>query len=412
MAPHAFHLDAATQHLRWSRAIPPVLTVPSGAELDLELPDGGGNQVARDTADLRAVDLARADPGVGPVYVEGAEPGDGELSILSGNLCFFFSFFFSPCSPLPNLSLNQRGLQRNLVVRVEFLSLEPAADFGWTGVFPGFGLLSDDFDGDGDGDDSAGLLLADAARLRIWDLRGAPERGYLVFREKKKKKADGDGGPVEEEEIRVPYRPFLGLVGVAPGEGEHSMIPPLATGGNIDTRWAGVGSTLYLPVQVPGALLSCGDGHAAQGDGEVCGTAIEMRTRARIRVTVEKAASASKPWVQSPWILTAPPGPGPGQEGSKGDGVGSGSGGSGGGGSGSGGSGGREFMCLGIDSDIREATRKAVRGVVDWLSAEKRLSRIEAYMLASVAGHLRMCEVVDMPNYAIGCAVPLDIFVS
>ncbi|KAI1112791.1 hypothetical protein F5Y14DRAFT_242341 [Nemania sp. NC0429] len=362
-------------HLRWSRSIPPVLTVASGAEITLELPDGGGNQITRENAAagtaLSSFDLSQADPGIGPIYVEGAEPGD--------------------------------------VLRVDFLAIEPLVDFGWTAVFPGFGLLSDDDE------------FADVGHgvLKILDL-GTPgggdwvaDRGYIVFRrgasQKKASVADGNGnereGKVkgeirtrgeeeeeeEEEEIRIPYRPFLGLVGVAPAEGEHSMIPPRETGGNIDTRWLGVGGSLFLPVQVRGALLSLGDGHAAQGDGEVCGTAVETRMRARIRVSVEKG----KAWVRSPWVLT--PAREREREREREN--------SGGGGEQ------REFMCLGVHSDLREATKRAVRGVVEWLAAEKGLDRAEAYMLVSVAGHLRMCEVVDMPNYAIGCAIPLDIFV-
>lgn len=276
-------------------------------------------------------------------------------------------------------------------------------DFGWTAVFPGFGLLSDDDE----------FTNAGRGALKIFDF-GTPgskdwvaDRGYIIFRPGTKKAASGEGGNEGEEkgvegenhreEIRIPYRPFLGLVGIAPAEGEHSMIPPLETGGNIDTRWLGVGSSLYLPVQVPGALLSLGDGHAAQGDGEVCGTAVETRMRARIRVGVEKG----KKWVRSPWVLTAPAkrerDDGAGIER---QGLGRGLGGEE-----------REFMCLGVHSDLREATKRAVRGVVEWLGAEKGLDRAEAYMLVSVVGHLRMCEVVDMPNYAIGCAVPLDIFV-
>ncbi|KAI0420523.1 hypothetical protein F5X98DRAFT_332476 [Xylaria grammica] len=336
MAKPHFHLHNHPDHshLRWSRAIPPVLTVPSGSEITLELPDGGGNQITRENAAagtaVSSFDVGLADPGVGPIYVEGAAPGD--------------------------------------VLRVDFLALEPTVDYGWTAVFPGFGLLCEDAD-----------FVAGAGAPRIFDL-GRPgredwvaDRGYVVFRP-----ADGASGG---EEIRIPYRPFLGLVGIAPAEGEHSMIPPLDTGGNIDTRALGVGSSLYLPVKVPGALLSLGDGHAAQGDGEVCGTAIETRMRATVRVTVEKGKS----WVKSPWVLTAEHGPAPA---------------------------GREYMCLGVDSDLREATRKAVRGVVDWLEAEKALSRADAYMLVSIAGNLRMCEVVDMPNYAIGCAVPLGLFVA
>ncbi|GAP91531.1 putative acetamidase formamidase [Rosellinia necatrix] len=334
-----FHLHnhPGNSHFRWSRSIPPVLTVPSGAEITLELPDGGGNQVTRENAaagtTIADFDVGQADPGLGPIYVEGAEPGD--------------------------------------VLRVELLAAEPLLDYGWTVIFPGFGLLSDEFPSGGG--------------VKIFEF-GAPgrddwvvDRGYVAFRA-----ADAGAG---REEIRIPYRPFLGLVGLAPAEGEPSTIPPMPrTGGNIDTRWAGVGSALYLPVEVPGALLSLGDGHAAQGDGEVCGTAIEARMRATVRITVEKAGK--KKWVQSPWVLTAKRDP---AVLSQGDG---------------------EFMCLGVDSDIREATRKAVRGVMDWLEAEKALSRAEAYMLVSIAGNLRMCEVVDMPNYAIGCALPLDIFVA
>ncbi|KAI1129494.1 hypothetical protein F5Y10DRAFT_238053 [Nemania abortiva] len=333
------HNHPGNSHLRWSRAIPPILTVPSGSEITLELPDGGGNQITRENAAagtaLSSFDLSKADPGLGPIYVEGAEPGD--------------------------------------VLRVDFLAIEPLVDFGWTAVFPGFGILSDEGE------------FADVAEgvLKIIDL-GRPgsgdwvvDKGYILFRTSKPTKTG--------EEIRVPYAPFLGLVGVAPAEGEHPMIPPLETGGNIDTRWTGVGSSLFLPVKVPGALLSLGDGHAAQGDGEICGTAVETRMRATVRVTVEKE---QKSWVKSPWVLTA-----------KRDGDHNVTGEQ------------REFMCLGVDSDIRQATKKAIRGVIDWLEAEKGLDRTEAYMLASLVGHLRMCEVVDMPNYAIGCAVPLDVFV-
>ncbi|KAF2963875.1 hypothetical protein GQX73_g9700 [Xylaria multiplex] len=327
MAKSHFHLHnhPDNSHLRWSAAIPPVLTVPSGSEITLELPDGGGNQITRENAAagtaISAFDVSKADPGIGPIYIEDAAPGD--------------------------------------VLRVDFLAIEPTADYGWTGVFPGFGILRDDAE-----------FVGGGGAPKIYDLGRPGEKnwvadtGYVVFRAGDRER--------REEEIRIPYRPFLGLVGVAPAEGEHSMIPPRDTGGNMDTRALGVGSSLYLPVEVAGALLSLGDGHAAQGDGEVCGTAIETRMRATVRVTVEKGKKA---WVKSPWVLTAEPDAKPA---------------------------GREFMCLGIDADLAAATRKAVRGVVDWLQAEKALGREEAYMLASVAGNLRMCEVVDMPNYAVG----------
>ncbi|KAI0428645.1 hypothetical protein F5Y09DRAFT_343465 [Xylaria sp. FL1042] len=289
-----FHLHnhPGNSHLRWSRDIPPVLTVPSGSEITLELPDGGGDQITRENAAagtaISSFDISRADPGVGPIYVEGAEPGD--------------------------------------VLRVDILAVEPRVDYGWTAIFPGFGLLSDEFvNGEGEEEEEAGMESPGGV-LKIFDL-GRPgtedwvaDRGYVVFRREE-----------EEEEIRIPYRPFLGLIGLAPAEGEHSMIPPLRTGGNIDTRYCGVGSAVFLPVEVPGALLSLGDGHVAQGDGEVCGTAIETRVRASVRVSVVKGET--------------------------------GAGFSAGSGSGSGSSSKGEYMCLGIDADVREATRKAGRGV-------------------------------------------------
>ncbi|KAH9883748.1 hypothetical protein F4778DRAFT_619991 [Xylariomycetidae sp. FL2044] len=333
-------ISSTHKHLKWSRHIPPVLSVPSGAELDFDLADGSGNQIDRaNTAAgtaFKNLNFADVDPAVGPVYVEGAVAGD--------------------------------------VLRVEILKLEETSDFGWTAIFPGFGLLQEDDDFKFDAAAEAADSHLEARRIKIWDLAGAREKGYVVFK---------DG-------IHVPYAPFLGLIGVAPAEGEHSTVPPLDTGGNLDSRYITEGSTLYLPVRVPGALLSLGDGHVAQGDGEVCGTAVEVRMRARIRVTVEKGKE--KGWVKSPGVLTGKSqkrGPPAVETGN-----------------------GKEYICLGIDSDIREATKKAVRGVMDWLEAEKGLTRIEAYMLCSVAGSLRMCEVVDMPNYAIGFAMPLDTFVS
>lgn len=237
------------------------------------------------------------------------------------------------------------------VLKVEFLSLKPA-DYGWTACLPGsfeFGLLADEYP---------------EASLKIWDL------------------SKGEDFAVFKEGIHVPIKPFLGVVGVARGEeGEFSTIPPYETGGNIDCKYITQGSVLYLPVKVPGALFSCGDGHAAQGDGEVCGTAIETPMKATIRLTVEK----DKPWVQSPHFLI-PPQPVTVDKG--------------------------EYAALGIDSDLREASRKALRGLIAWLVAEKGLDSQEAYMLSSVAANLKIAEIVDMPNYAVACSLPLSIFVG
>ena len=316
---HSFHVSRAEVHLKWDNALKPVLTVDSGTEVSFDLLDGGYNQFTATStaADVPNFNLALGDPAFGPVYVNGAEPGD--------------------------------------VLKIEFLDLETAT-YGWTAILPGsfgFGLLADEFP---------------EPALKIWDLETHTKRGYAVFK----------------EGIHIPIQPFLGVVGLAHEQkGQFSTIPPYDTGGNIDCKHIGIGSTLYLPVKVKGALFSCGDGHAAQGDGEVCGTAIETPMKAQIKLTVEKG----KPYVASPHYLTNPTGS------KKVENKG-------------------EYAALGIDSDLREASRKALRGLINWLVGEKGLTRVEGYMLASVAGDLKIAEAVDMPHYAVACSLPLSVFVG
>jgi acetamidase/formamidase len=236
-------------------------------------------------------------------------------------------------------------------LKIEILALE-TGDWGWTAVVPGFGLLADEFT---------------KSELKIW--RFNPEAGYAELK----------------EGVRIPLQPFLGIMGVAPGaDGEFSMIPPTDAGGNIDCRDLVVGSTLYLPVQVPGALFSCGDGHAAQGQGEVCGSAIETPMKASLRLTVCK----NHPWVKSPHLQTPPEAPPVYPVADRG-----------------------RYATMGLDSDLLEATKKAARYMIEWLVATKGLTRNEAYMLLSVAGDLKMAEVVDMPNHAVTMSIPLNIFV-
>ncbi len=314
------------------------MRVPSGSEVSFDLRDGCDNQIRPDNqaTALAEVDFARADPAFGPVFVEGAEPGD--------------------------------------VLKVEFLELKPA-DYGWTAVFPSnleFGLLADEFR---------------ESHLKIWDLSDA---ALLP--------PSAPGGPrraVFKPGISVPLRPFLGVVGVAPNvAGELPTIPPYAaSGGNVDCRdLSRVGSVLYLPVNVPGALFSAGDGHAAQGDGEVCGTAIETPMKARLRLTVEKkAARETKGYALACPHFTTAPRPRAEMEAEIASDKG-------------------EYAALGIHENIREASRMALSGLLDWLVGEKGLTRVEAYMLASVSASLKMAEVVDMPNYGIACSIPLSVF--
>jgi len=227
-------------------------------------------------------------------------------------------------------------------LQVDVLSVD-TADWGWTGLIPGFGLLHDEFP---------------EPALKIWKLD--KEKGFAWFDEKKG--------------IKIPLRPFAGEMGVAPGKnGAFSTIPPYKTGGNIDTKHLSVGSTLYLPIEVAGGLFSIGDGHAAQGDGEVCGTAIETPMNVTVRLTVRK----DRPFIKTPHFHTTTI--------SDDD---------------------KYYCTTGVDEDIREATRSAVRNMIEYLGAEHQLDRVEAYMLCSVAGDLRMHEVVDMPNYVIGMMLP------
>ncbi|KMP01780.1 conserved formamidase/acetamidase [Coccidioides immitis RMSCC 2394] len=306
------------QHLKWSKANTPVLTIDSGDTVTFDALDGSNGQINRSsTVDaLDTFDVNLADPAFGPIYVNGAEPGDA--------------------------------------LKVEILNLE-LGDWGWTAIMPGFGLLEDEF-------------LNPA--LRIWDID--PNLPYVKFK---------DG-------IHIRKQPFLGVMGVAPGEeGEFAMIPPLETGGNMDCRYLIAGSTLYLPVRTKGALFSCGDGHTIQGDGEVCGTAIETSLTATLRFTVCK----NQPWVTAPQFQTPPLKEILSEEELSQDKG--------------------EYAAMGVDADLREATRKATRNLINWLVSMKDLTREEAYMLASVTGHLKMVEVVDMPNYAVVMSIPLSIFV-
>lgn len=148
----------------------------------------------------------------------------------------------------------------------------------------------------------------------------------------------------------------------------------------MDTRHLTRGVTLYLPVEVEGALFSVGDGHAAQGDGEVCGTAIETPMRATVRLSVRKDLRVEEPQFVTAGPLAARTNTG------------------------------RSYVTDGIGSDIREAARQAVRHMIAHLERAYGLTRTEAYMLCSVAVDLKLCEVVDMPNYVVGAFLPLSIF--
>lgn len=233
-----------------------------------------------------------------------------------------------------------------LVVRLE--SYAPSG-WGWTANIPGFGLLADDFP---------------EAALRHWHY-----------------KPDGSVPLLFGDLAEIPLAPFTGTIGVAPAEpGAHSIIPPRRVGGNMDVRDLIAGSVLCLPVEVTGALLSIGDTHAAQGDGEVCGTAIESPMQVTVSIDLIKSEPLAMPRIDRPERR----------------GVGEGCG--------------RVWITTGIGPDLFEAARVSVRGMIDLLARERGMSAIDAYMLCSVAGELKVSQIVDAPNWTVSFHMPQGIF--
>jgi acetamidase/formamidase len=161
--------------------------------------------------------------------------------------------------------------------------------------------------------------------------------------------------------VKIPLHPFLGCVGVAPAEGEsRSSIVPAEFGGNMDAPEASVGNTLYLPVNVPGALLSFGDGHAAMGDGEIAGTAIEVSMRVRLQVDVVKRQKIAWPRFENNDYI----------------------------------------MAAGIYRPLDDALRIAFTELVRWIHERYGLSEMDAYELLSKTAEIHLDEMVD-PNYVI-----------
>jgi acetamidase/formamidase len=236
------------------------------------------------------------------------------------------------------------GARRGDALVVDVLSVKPAR-WGWSAIIPGFGLL-DEFR---------------EPFLWIWDL----SRG---------RRASFKNG------IALPVRPFCGVYGVAPeDDGYHDVMPPGKHGGNMDNRHLTAGSRIYIPVWVDGALFSLGDVHAAQGDGEVCVTAIECPGEATVRLGLKKGAGLTSPHYE----VQAEAWPRRGYYGT-----------------------------TGIAPDLMEASRLSLRAMISHLVERYNLSREEAYILCSVSADLRIHEVVDRPNWVVGTMIPLDILPS
>ena len=172
--------------------------------------------------------------------------------------------------------------------------------------------------------------------------------------------------------IVVPLRPFFGSMGVAPAPklGRVSSNPPDRHAGNLDNKELVVGSSLFIPVFVRGALFEIGDGHAAQGDGEVDQTAIETSLRARIQLTVRKNMKLTWPRAETA----------------------------------------TDFITMAADPDLTNATKFAIQEMVDFLASAAGLTAHEAYQLTSIAGNVAITQLVDKPNVGVHVKLPKSIF--
>jgi acetamidase/formamidase len=305
---HSHTIHRHQHHLGWDHAFAPVLRIAPGSSVEFEVLDAAGGQLSADStvAAIAALDFGRINPVAGPVYVDGAEPGD--------------------------------------VLKLTLLSFTPSG-WGWTANIPGFGLLADEFP---------------EAALHLWNYDAATLAPALY----------GRWG-------RVPLKPFTGTIGVAPAAaGLHSIVPPRRVGGNMDVRDIAVGTELYLPVEAAGALFSVGDTHAAQGDGEVCGTAIESPMNVAIRFDLVKQTPLAFPRFTTPGPVT-------GHLDAKG-----------------------YEATTGIGPDLMAAARGAVRGMIDLLGARYGMPAIDAYLLCSVCGDLRISEIVDLPHWTVSFYFP------
>ena len=235
----------------------------------------------------------------GPVYIEGAEPGD--------------------------------------VLEVNVLSIDLAIDYGYNGCR---GFLPDNCD------------------------TTQPQK--IIALDRRKMTAEFLPG------IVIPLRPFFGSMGVAPPPeaGRVSSNPPGKHAGNLDNRELVAGSTLYIPVFVRGALFEIGDGHAAQGDGEVDQTAIETSLRGRLRLTVRRDMKLTWPRAETS----------------------------------------TDYISMGMDPDLTLATQAAIQEMIDFLVAEKHLTRHQAYQLVSLAGNVAVTQLVDKPNHGVHVRLPKSIF--
>ncbi|MGI6857002.1 acetamidase/formamidase family protein [Mesorhizobium sp. 1B3] len=254
---------------------------------------------------------------------------------------------FSKVNPVTG-PIHVDGAMPGDALKITIHEFEPSG-FGWTANIPGFGLLADQFK---------------EPALALWKYDPATLKPALFGKY-----------------ARVPLKPFAGTIGVALAEeGLHSVVPPRRVGGNLDIRDLAAGTTLYLPIEVEGALFSIGDTHAAQGDGEVCGTAIESAMNVALTLDLVKDANLSMPRFTTPGPVTR-------HLDEKG-----------------------YEVTTGVGPDLWTGAKAALSNMIDLLGKEHGLAAEDAYMLCSVCGDLRISEIVDMPNWVVSFYFPRVVF--
>jgi len=300
-------LSAEPTHSVWDRSLAPRLRIAPGDEIQIECVDASGGQVrpGMKATEFLAIDRTRIHALTGPIWIEGAEPGD--------------------------------------VLEIDVLSTRHSG-WGWSSVIEGLGFLKDRFR---------------EPYLFHWHLEGESTRSLAP--------------------AVVPLRPFLGVMGVARAEdGSFRTRPPGPFGGNLDVRELCAGSRLYLPVYNPGALFSCGDGHAAQGDGEVCINGIECPLDVTLRFHLHKRQPLSGPIVDA--SESAAPD-------SRAD----------------------AWVVVETGTDLAAAARAATNRMIDLLVSRWGFSEVHAYILSSVAMRLRLSQVVNEPVHTVSAAIAKDV---
>jgi formamidase len=345
-------------HNRWHPDITPALGIAPGTQVELQTRDAMDGQVrpGLKPADLLSANPRLVHPLTGPVFVEGAEPGD------------------------------------LLAVKIDEIV---TAERGFTVILPGFGYLRDVFtepfivhwqmaNGIAFSDDLPGVRIPGAPFMGIMGV--APSHELLARITAREAELAARGGNVQppDDADAIPARDAIARTALR-------TIPPRETGGNMDVKQLVAGSTLYLPVYVPGALFSTGDAHFAQGDGETCGTAIETQATLIARVDLLKGEARRRNQIDPSFSYELSPSATP-----------------------------RRFhattgICVSKDGrnhseDLNVAARNALLNMIDYITDAHGLTREQAYCLTSVAVDLKISQVVDVPNFLVSASLPLDIF--